>query len=84
MRDSRGRVSVEAVQAGVLVGFRGIGRRVSGKEVVQSTSCESCRRICFGVSQRLDRLGQRRVREDAPTQTTEESLFKACVAVWSL
>ena len=57
MCDGRGRVRVEAVQPGVLVGFGGIGGRVSGQKVIQSASCESCRRICFGVSQCRDRVG---------------------------
>lgn len=56
MCDSRGRVSVEAVQPGILVGFRGVDGGIGGKEVVQSALCESCCRICFGMSQCLDKV----------------------------
>jgi hypothetical protein len=52
--DGRGRVSVKAIEPGVLVGFRGIGGGVGDKEVVQSACCERCSRIWCIVSQRLD------------------------------
>jgi hypothetical protein len=56
VRDGRGRVSMKTIEPSILVGFRGIGGGVDGKEVVQSACCERCRRICFGVSQGLDRM----------------------------
>lgn len=56
MCDSWGRVSVEAVQPGILVGLGSIGGRIGGKEVVQPGCCKGCRRICFGISQGFDEI----------------------------